>query len=101
MKETRKKQRKFDNDFKVNAAKLVLEQGLTRSQVAKDLGVSPNQIGNWVKNYELSGADAFPGKGRLTAQEQKLKDMEQEIKKLKMERDILKKATAFFANHGW
>ena len=97
----KRKMRKFDAEFKKNTAKLVIEQGMSRSQVARDLDLSPGQVGNWVKDYQLSGECSFPGKGRLTADQQKLKDLEAENKKLRMERDILKKSTAYFASQGW
>jgi len=95
-----KARRRFTADFKTETAKLVLDQGMTRAQVAKDLGLSPAQVGKWVIELTSQGDCAYPGKGRLPPQEQKIKDLEKEVKKLRMERDILKKATVFFANHG-
>lgn len=98
---SKRKLRKFDKDFKMNAARLVLEQKMSRSQVGKDLGVSASMICNWVKEFEKNHSGAFPGKGKLTPQDQRLKDLEQEVKTLRIERDILKKAAAYFASHGW
>lgn len=100
MTDQKRQRRNFSADFKVQAAKLVLEQGMTRAKVAADLGVSQGQIGKWVKEYQAAGAEAFPGNGRLSPNDQKIKDLEDENKRLRMERDILKKATAFFANQG-
>jgi transposase len=97
MKKTRKK---YTSDFKENAAKLVLEQGMTRTKVAQDLGVNINQVSKWVGEYQSKGGEAFPGNGRLSTQDRRIKDLEVEVRQLRMERDILKKATAFFANHG-
>ena len=96
----KKARRKFSSDFKENAAKLVLEQGMTRTKVAQDLGVNINQVSKWVREYEENGEHAFPGNGRLSVQDQRIRDLEDENRQLRMERDILKKATAFFANHG-
>jgi len=96
----KKVRRKFSSDFKENAAKLVLDQGMTRTKVAKDLGVNINQVSKWVDEYQSKGSDAFPGNGRLSPQDKRIKDLEVENRQLRMERDILKKATAFFANHG-
>jgi transposase len=95
-----KKRRTFTREFKESAAKLVLEEGMSRTKVARDLGISINQVSKWVKEFEANGSQAFPGNGRLLGQEAKIKHLEQEVRQLRMERDILKKATAFFANHG-
>lgn len=96
----KKTRRQYNAEFKRDAAKLVVVQGMKRSKVAQDLGVSPYLIGTWVKEYLSSGENAFPGHGRLSPQDQRVRDLEEEVKQLRMERDILKKATAFFANHG-
>ena len=96
----RKPRRKFTSDFKQGAVKLVLEQGMTRSKVAEDLGVNANIVSKWVREYQADGSDAFPGNGQLSSQDRKIRDLEEENRQLRMERDILKKATAFFANHG-
>ena len=96
----KKPRRKFSNEFKENAAKLVLEEGMTRSKVAQDLGVNINQVSKWVREYQANGDEAFPGNGKLSPQDRRIKDLENENRQLRMERDILKKATAFFANHG-
>ncbi len=100
MKKERKPRRTYTAEFKSEAAKLVLSEGMTRTKVAADLGVSSQQIGKWVSEYQAAGSNAFPGKGCLSPQDQRVRDLEQENKQLRMERDILKKATAFFANHG-
>lgn len=100
MAENRKTKTVHDAEFKMSAAKLVLEEGMTRVKVSQDLGVSQVLVGKWVKEFAAQGADAFPGSGYLSAKDQKIKDLESECRQLKMERDILKKATAFFASHG-
>lgn len=97
MKRTR---RQFTADFKESAAKLVLEQGMTRAKVAEDLGVKADLVCRWVREFNMKGSEAFPGNGRLSPQEQRISELEAENRQLRMERDILKKATAFFANHG-
>ena len=95
-----KARRKFSSEFKENAAKLVLEQGMTRTKVAQDLGVNINLVSKWVGEYQSKGDEAFPGNGRLSPQDRRIRSLEKEVRQLRMERDILKKATAFFANHG-
>jgi transposase len=96
----KRKLRRFDKEFKINAARLVVEQNMSRSQVGRDLGVATSLIANWVKDYQCDVVGAFPGKGKLSPQDQRLRDLEQENRKLRMERDILKKAAAYFASHG-
>jgi len=97
MKKSGKKRRNFTGEFKEQAVSLVIDRGLTRAQVARDLGVSPMQVGSWVKEFQSHGSDAFPGKGNLTPTERRIKDLEEQLKTVKMERDLLKKATAYFA----
>jgi len=100
MKKDRKPRRTYTAEFKSEAAKLVLSEGMTRTKVAADLGVTSQQVGKWVLEYQAAGSDAFPGNGKLLPQDQRIRDLENQVKQLRMERDILKKATAFFANHG-
>ena len=87
--------RKYSREFKVSAAKLVSEQGYTVPEAAKSLGVDPNSIRGWVKQFtSTDGVGAVSTEGSLRAELQRLR---KENKRLLMEREILKKATAFFA----
>jgi len=92
--------RKFTSEFKASAARLVLEENMTRVKVAKDLGVHINLISKWVIDFQAKGNEAFPGNGILSPQDKKVRNLEKENRQLRLERDILKKATAFFVNHG-
>jgi transposase len=91
------KRRQFTVEFKIEASKLVLEQGYTCVQAGKHLGVLPKLIREWVAKYQegklISGAPRL----RVTAQQQELSRLRQELQRTKMERDILKKAAAYFA----
>ena len=90
---TKKKRRKYSKEFKAEAVKLVLEQGLTRAQASRDLGVAESVLGRWVQLVE---GNAQPG--AITVEErEELKRLRKENKVLRMEREILKKAAAFFA----
>lgn len=100
MKKDRKPRRSFTAEFKSEAAKLVVKQGLTHSKVGNDLGVSGYLVRKWVSEYKEQGTSAFPGHGRLSPRDQEVQDLKNEVKQLRIERNILKKATAFFANHG-
>jgi transposase len=86
--------RKFTREFKISAVKLVQEQGYTVVQAAKSLGVDPNSVRYWVRKYAAEVGQPASGEAALRAEVQRLR---QENQRLAMERDILKKATAFFA----
>ena len=92
------KRRSYSREFKVQAVKMITEQGLSIREVARDLGVSDTVIRNWKRKLAEEGDQAFPGNGRLTAEQEELRRLREENRQLRMERDILKKATAFFAN---
>ena len=87
----------YEKEFKISAVKLVLDSGKSVDTVAKDLGISSNSLFNWKKQYMQDAQNAFPGKGRLRPDEEELRKKDKEIAMLKMERDILKKAIAYFA----
>jgi transposase len=85
--------RKFSPEFRAEAVALVLERGLSASQVARDLGVGQPTISRWVRAATEAAA---PG-ALSTAEREELKRLREETRILRMERDILKKAAAFFA----
>lgn len=95
----KRKVRKYTKEFKAEAVRLVLEEGMKRSQVAKDLGIHNTVICGWVKKWQEDGKDAFPGKGRLKPDEDRYRKLERENRRLRMEREILKKAITFFGEH--
>ena len=86
--------RKFTREFKVSAVKLVNEQGYTPRAAAKSLGVDPNSVSAWVEKFSSVAGMAPKGDGALVAEIQRLR---KENARLLMEREILKKAAAFFA----
>lgn len=88
--------RKYTDEFKREAVKLVEEQRRTATEVARNLGVHRSRIERWCKRFGSAGA----GTGEQAMNEverEELKRLRAEVKQLRMERDILKKATAFFA----
>ncbi len=92
-----KVKQKFDANFKLEVAKMVLEQGLSVTHVSQSMNVGPTAIRRWVDQYkaELNGQ---PGIGNpLTPEQQRIRQLEQENRQLRMDVDILKKASAFFA----
>lgn len=89
-----RKKRSYTDEFKREAVKLVTEQGYTTTQAARSLGIHANLIRNWQKKYspEQQGTETMS-----ETDQQELERLRQEVRQLRMERDILKKATAFFA----
>jgi transposase len=93
-----KKKSKFTKEFKLEAIKLVTEQGYTQAQAAQSLGIDAKNLNRWI-NEGIPVAKPAKGKYLLTKNEQEeLQQLRKEVKCLKMEREILKKATAFFVN---
>jgi len=88
--------RTFSREFKLAAVKKVVEQGLSFREVAKDLGIRDTYIHNWKKAFEADGTLSKQVE-QSSSIEAELKRLREENRQLKMERDILKKATAFFA----
>jgi len=86
--------RKFNREFKLSAVKLVNEQGYSPAEAAKSLGVDPNSVRDWVEKFSAEAGLAPSGEGALQAE---LRRLRKENARLLMEREILKKAAAFFA----
>ena len=89
--------RKYSKEFKLDAVSLVVDQGYSRAEAARSLGINANMLGRWVKQYESGDGQAFRGNGKLTAEQEEIKKLKAVVKRLQMEKDILKKATVFFA----
>jgi transposase-like protein len=89
--------RKFTREFKLEAVRLIRERGVSYAQVAEDLGVHATQLRNWVKQLAEDPQQAFPGHGLMKPEQQEIARLKREVAKLRAERDILKKAAAYFA----
>jgi transposase len=89
--------RTFSKEFKLEAVRLVRERGVAVAQAARDLDVHPNVLRNWVKEIAADPRYAFPGRGRMKPEQLEIERLRREVVKLKAERDILKKAAAYFA----
>ena len=92
-----RQRRTYTQEFKVEAVKLVTEQGRSVAEAARSLGISENLLRSWKIALLAQGDQAFPGHGKLPPFEDELRRLRAENARLRMERDILKKATAFFA----
>jgi transposase len=93
-----KKRKYYSKQFKIDAVKLVTEQGYKVSEAARNLGIHHTSLRHWKKQFETDGNQSFPGKGYISTEKEELYRLRKENKQLRMEREILKKATAFFAN---
>ncbi len=89
--------RKHTAEFKIAAVRLVTERGLSVAQAARDLGVDRSLLTKWKHELAGKGEGAFPGKGRLRPLEEEVARLRRELDTVRQERDILKKATVFFA----
>jgi len=89
--------RKFSREFKLEAVKLVTQRGVSVPQAANDLDVHENVLRKWVRELREEPQEAFPGNGKQKVQDAEIARLRKEVAKLKMERDILKKAAAYFA----
>lgn len=90
--------KQYSKEFKLDAISLVLEQGYTRSEAAKSLDIRPDLIGRWMREHQADDdGQVYRGNGKLTAEQEEIRKLKRQVKRLEMEKDILKKATVFFA----
>jgi transposase len=88
----------YTPEFKKDAVRLITEQGYKVAEAARNLGINPSVLARWKSQLASEGTNAFPGKGRFAPEKEELMRLRKENQRLRMERDILKKAAAFFAN---
>ena len=92
----RRTRRSFTEDYKAGAVRLVLDEGKTVAAAARDLGLTESSLRNWVEQARADGGTGKPG--ALTSDERaELGRLRKDVRELRMERDVLKKAAAFFA----
>lgn len=84
-------------EFKREAVRLAAKPGVSRRQVAKELGIHPNVLRSWQEKFEQGSWSEKPGAELKTEQQKELERLRREVADLKMERDILRKAAAYFA----
>lgn len=89
--------KKYSKEFKMDAIALVQDQGYSVTDAARSLDINDNMLRRWIA--ELKGGDdkAFRGNGKLTDEQAEIRSLKEKVKRLEMEKDILKKATVFFA----
>jgi transposase len=92
-----RQRRTYTREFKLEAVKLITEKGYSVAEAARSLDIGETLLRSWKDAFAKEGDQAFPGHGKLPAIEEELRQLRADNKRLLMERDILKKATAFFA----
>ena len=95
--ETARVRRSFTPQFKRDAVDLV-KRGKTVTEVARSLGVARSLLRRWQEQLELKSDDAFPGHGKVVEERERIQSLEKELRDVREERDILKKALAYFAD---
>jgi len=89
--------KKYSKEFKLDAVSLVLEQQYTRSEAARSLGINPNMLGRWIQQFESEDGQSFRGNGKLSPEQEQIRELKNQVKRLELEKEILIKATVFFA----
>ena len=89
--------RKFDTEFKLEVVRMVRDQDLSVPQIAKTMNVGETAIRRWVRQYEAELQGSAGVGVPLTAEQQRIRDLEAEVRQLRADNDLLKKASAFFA----
>ena len=92
-----KKRKSYSREFKLEAVRLITEKGYSIAEASKNLGIEYSVLRRWKKQLADDPHSAFPGKGKLKAQDEEMRKLQRELERVKEERDILKKALAYFA----
>ena len=94
MSQTRKK---FDASFKLQIVRMIKEQGLSVSQVCRDMSLGETAVRRWLAQFEAEQLGQSGIGKPLTAEQQRIRQLESENRQLRQDNDLLKKASAFFA----
>ena len=89
--------RVFSREFKIEAVRLVGDRGVSVAEAARDRDVHEIVLRKWVKDFTADPLEAFPEHGKMKAAEAEIERRRREVQKVKTERDILKKAAAYFS----
>lgn len=90
--------KKYSKEFKLDAISLVVDQKFSRAEAARSLEINPNLITRWMKEYEQDNdGQAFRGNGKLTPEQEEIRQLKAKVRQLEMDKNILKEATVFFA----
>lgn len=89
--------RKFTKEFKIEAVRLVKQRAGKVTEVADNLGIHPVVLHRWIREFSEDPEYAFPGQGKMRTPDEEVHKLKKELKDLKEERDILKKALTIFS----
>lgn len=89
--------RKFSREYKIEAVRRIVDGDATAAEVARSLGLEPNLLYGWVRQFKAEAKEAFRGNGKLTAQDEELRRLRRQLADVTEERDILKKTAVWFA----
>ncbi len=89
--------KRYTREYKLEALRLIREQGVSIRQASVDLEIHENTLRAWLKEFASDPAHAFPGHGQMKPEAAEIVRLKREVMRLKAERDILKKAAAYFA----
>ncbi len=87
--------RKFDNQFKIDAVRLLESSGKTATEIAKDLGIRQDALSRWKREFNQENLEVFPGNGN--PRDEEVARLKKELTEITLERDILKKALGIFS----
>jgi transposase len=93
-----KTRRTYTREFKLEAVRLWQTSGKSAAQIERDLGIGGGCLYRWKRKLAEGGENAFPGHGRLTPEQERVRQLEREVEILRQERDILKKAVTIFSH---
>ncbi len=91
------KRRQYTEEFKREAVRLITDHGYGVTEAARNLGINAHMLGRWKSQVEQANNGVYRGNGHMSAEQEELLRLRKEVKRLRMEREILKKATVFFA----
>ena len=94
----KKIRRQYTREFKLEALQLLETSGKSAAQIERDLGMGSGNLYRWKQKLAKDGQHAFPGHGRLTPEQERIRQLERENEILRQQRDILKKAVAIFSH---
>jgi len=97
VRKTDQKRRTFSREFKLDAIRLVKEEGHSAQDINENLGLGPQVVERWIREHEVDEAQAFPGVGQAKESEKEIYALRRQLKRAEEERDILKKALAIFS----
>jgi transposase len=96
---SKKKRKSYSREFKKEAVALINEKGYSIAEASRNLGIEYSVLRRWKIQFDADPQNAFPGKGKRSPDDQAFKDLQRELQRVKEERDILKKALAYFAEN--